>query len=152
MVHKNIPAPQHGIAGFSTQTYGGPLEPLYSGDVPLTTDHVEVTNASATTELVFEYLSVVGYDPATKTMVMATLGDGEDIDPVAPYTVLPARVVVPVSSTITVPIYRDGYFDMNALVWDETYDTDDKKKFAFDGSVNPIKIGKKLPKNDNIVV
>lgn len=145
MAHTKIPLPAHGIAGFTTATFSGPLEPLYSGDVPLTTDHVLVTNALLV-DLVLPYLAVVAYDPATNTMAMADQTDGPA------YTVLPHALTVEPGDTVSCAIYRDGYFDMAALQWDASFNTDAKKKYAFEGGVNKILIGKKLPQDDNIVV
>jgi len=145
MAHDKIPNPAHGIAAFSTASFSGPMEPLYSGDIPLTTDHVEVTNGTGAL-LEIPYLAVVAYTPATKTMAMADQTDG------AAYAVLPAAISLAIGETITVPIYREGYFERDALVWDASYDTNDKKKFAFEGSVNKILIGAKGHDADNIVV
>lgn len=145
MAHEKIPYPKSGIAGFSTTSFTGPAEPLYSGDVKLTTDHVQVTNSGGAALTLPQY-SVVSYDPATKAMALDVAGGS------AAYSVLPADVVVPAGATITVPIYREGYFDMDALNWDASYDTFDKKKFAFEGGVNKIFIGDKGPKGDNIIV
>lgn len=145
MAHDKIPNPAHGIAAFSSASFSGPQEPLYSGDVPLTTDHVEVNNTTGA-ELTLPYLAVVSYVPATGVMAMA--------DQVADdaYAVLPAAVTLAIGETITVPIYREGYFEQDALVWDASYDTDLKKKFAFENSVNNILIGKKGHSDQNIVV
>lgn len=145
MAHEKIPSGQHGIAGFTTASFTGPAEPLYSGDVPLTTDHVQVENGGSV-PLVLPYLSVVSYNPTTKAMALDVAGGA------AAYSVLPADTVVPVGATISVPIYREGYFDMDALNWDPSYDTVEKKKFAFEGGVNKIWIGKKGPNGDLIAV
>lgn len=144
MAHKNIPLPATGIPGFSTQTFKGPQEPLYSGDVPLTTDHVRVLNGGAEALILPRY-AVVSYDPATKEMDWAKKGTPA-------YTVLPAAIAVAAGEEITVPIYREGYFEIAAMEWDESYVTSADKKNSFEGGVNKIWMGEKVPKDDNIVV
>ena len=37
-------------------------------------------------------------------------------------------------------VYRSGHFNMDALVWPASYDTDAKKLAAFDGAPSPSQI------------
>ena len=68
---------------------------------------------------------VVGRD-GTGKIVPAVLGTTEAIG------VTVNAVDVSVGTADTVAVYRAGCFNPKALVWDATYDTDAKKKIAFE--------------------
>lgn len=67
----------------------------------------------------------------------ATLTGGDDDSDVKPYGILAAPVVIANGETMSVPIYVDGHWNMDALNWDASYQTPGSKESAFEGSVNP---------------
>lgn len=81
------------------------------------------------------------------------LAGGDDDMELKAYGILAAPLVLLNGASTTVPIYREGYWDMGGLVWDATFIDDDMKKHAFEGSVSPnIFIGKKKFSNADIPV
>lgn len=123
MVDTGIPNGDPGIAAFQRESFGG-IEVL-SGDVALTT-----TTESVPEETDLPIYSVVGRD-GNGDLIMAEEGV------TAPVGILTARVLTTTGVTTTVDVYRTGMFNPDALNWDASYDTDAKKKEAFEGSVSP---------------
>lgn len=83
----------------------------------------------------------------------ATLTGGDDDEDIRPYGILAAPIVMTNGQSMSVPLYVDGHWNMDALNWDATYVTDEQKQRAFEGSVNPgILISKPLYNSDGIPV
>lgn len=83
----------------------------------------------------------------------ATLTGGDDDSDLRPYGITTAPVVTGAGQQTTMDIYRGGHWDMDQLVWDESFDTDEKKKLAFEGSLSPnVFISKKKFNNSAIDV
>lgn len=81
----------------------------------------------------------------------ATLSGGDDDEDIRPYGILAAPVVMDSGDSMSVPLYVDGHWNMDALNWDSTYVTDEQKERAFEGSVNPgILISKPKYNSDGI--
>lgn len=75
----------------------------------------------------------------------ATLTGGVDDQGVTPRGVLAHSASLGASGTGTGPVWYSGNFNLDALVWHESFDTDAKKKNAFFGAPTPtnILIGKR---------
>lgn len=84
-------------------------------------------NAIATTE--------VG---SNTSWAAVTLLLGDDDPDLYPYGILTAAVKTGAGQTTTVDVYRDGHWNMDALNWHASFDTDSKKKHAFERSVSPM--------------
>ena len=82
-----------------------------------------------------EAYSVVGLDGSGNLAMAKTSSTA-----VVPMGVLLAKVVTGAGQTDRVPIYRQGNFNLDALVWHADYDTDAKKAAAFRGSPTPTNI------------
>jgi hypothetical protein len=84
----------------------------------------------------------------------ATLGSGaNDAGGVKAAGILTAPVITGAGQTTTVDIYRDGHWNMDSLVWDASFDSEAKKKTAFQGGVSPsILVSKKKYNSDAIAV
>lgn len=83
----------------------------------------------------------------------ATLTGGDDDADIKPFGILASPVVMTNGQSMSVPIYRGGDWDMDQLNWDATYETDESKRRAFEGSLSPnIFIQKKKFNNDQIAV
>jgi len=79
------------------------------------------------------------------------LAGGDDDMELKPYGILAAPLVLANGASTTVPIYREGHWDLNGLVWDATFIDDQMKRHAFEGSVSPnIFISKKKFVNTDI--
>lgn len=111
------------IASLNTDTFT--TIALLTGDTPPV-----VTQHEVTTVALAQY-QVVGRN-AGGTIVPAVLGTVEAIG-------ITVNAIDPAVGTVdSVAVYRAGCFNPKALVWDATYDTDQKKKVAFEAKGNPI--------------
>lgn len=84
----------------------------------------------------------------------ATLTTGaNDAGGVKAAGIMTAPVVTGANQSTTVDLYRGGHWNMDALVWDTSFDSDAKKRTAFEGSISPaILVSKKKYSSDSIVV
>jgi hypothetical protein len=67
----------------------------------------------------------------------ATLTGGDDDIDIKPYGILASPMVLANGESMSVPIYVDGHWNMDALNWDASWQTDEAKRAAFEGSLNP---------------
>lgn len=142
MADNKIPLNQPGIAGFATESWASAEEPRYGEGVAQTT-HETVTSTGAATLPLY---SVVAVDPATGEIKMAEYTTESDA-----YAILAAPAVFTAGQSMSLPFYREGHWSMDGLVWDASFDTDEKKAKAFEGSRSPtLYVSKKLFNNDAI--
>ena len=141
-VDENIPRGVPGIADYETRTYGNLQEILYSDTPPMAQITVEMTASGADLEI--GYLSVLATDgtPAVQTET----GAADRANYIAA-----TAITIPDGATKSVPVYVAGHFIMDALVWDASYDTDAKKKVAFQGSVSPTIFVSKAKHNSDAI-
>jgi len=78
--------------------------------------------------------AVVAYDPATKALTLHQQGSG------TPIGITTDPVQTGAGEEASVGIYQAGHFTMQALVFDASYDTDEKKAAAFNGADTPVQI------------
>lgn len=137
-VDTKIPLGKPGVASFESHTYGNIGDVRY-GDTELTTTNLTITASGADIDLgLYSVINVAG--------VLADYNDPRDAG-CASY-VLAEPVFIADGDTMVVPVIRSGHLNMNALVWDTSYDTDAKKAAAFEGSVSPTIFVSK-PKHDS---
>lgn len=124
----NIPYGDIGLASGALEDFN--IVSLFSGEAPIVTT-AERVGASKT------YLAntVVGRD-AGGLLVPAVLGT------VAPIGILITNVTTGAGESAGVAVYRGGMFNPDALIWDASYDTDEKKRTAFEGFQSGIFIQK----------
>ena len=123
-----------GIASVSTDVFTS-VE-LLSGDTPaVVTTNEPIASALLTSGIPARTL--VGRD-GSGNLVKAVLGS------VAPIGITVVTVAAASGAGTKVPVYRAGCFNPAALAWDASYDTDEKKRLAFEGS-NPQIFIKKNP-------
>lgn len=147
MAHdRKIPLNAPGIAGFATESIGGNDDPRF-GDSPdpvTTTVAVPASFTGALYEVVA--LGANGVEKAVWNADYEAAGK-------RPYGILTAPVVTGVGQTTTLDVYRSGHWNMDALVWPASFDTDAKKKAAFEGSLSPtLFVSKKKFNSDAIDV
>lgn len=125
----------------------------------LTTKHTQVSAAQGSTTAKVKVTALAAGDEGnaiatTETgtnlsWAAATLTLGDDDVSLRPYGITTAPVVTGVSQTTTIDVYRSGHWSMDALVWHASFDTDEKKKRAFEGSLSPTNfVSKKKWNND----
>lgn len=103
---------------------------LFAGDTPLPVTTSEVVDATLLAAGV-PANSVMGRS-ATGTLVYATW-DAVAANAVKPIGITVAAVL-PGAASGAVPCYRAGNFNPAALNWHSTFDTDAKKRLAFEGT------------------
>lgn len=140
-VDTTIPFGKPGVASFASETFGNKNEPRF-GDAPAEVTNITFTPGTTADLALYSVLNLAG-------SALADWNASRDAG-CANY-ILAAPISMVNGVAMTVPVYRSGHWDMNALVWDASYDTDAKKKAAFEGSLSPtIFIGKKEQSSDTI--
>jgi len=140
-VDTTIPFGAPGIASYASETFGNKQEPRF-GDGEVTVTNLTITPNATRDLALYSVLNLAG-------TALADWNASRDAG-CANY-ILAAPVSLVNGVEITVPVYRSGHWDMGALVWDSTYDTEAKKKAAFEGSLSPtIFIGKKEQSSNTI--
>ena len=114
-----------GVAMAGSEVVLSADEPRFGDGNALTT----ICNVGASVDL--PIYSVISYDGTTIALAENTLGVSDA------YGILAAPVLTGVGGATTVPVYRTGHFEMGALNWDASFDTDAKKAAAFEGGKSP---------------
>ena len=141
MTDNTIPLGKPGIAHFESETWGGPLELRY-GEGVLTTTHITITAPGGGLELP---LGSVIAESGVLAQYNATPGAN------TAFAVLATAIAMTAGQTMSIPVYREGHLNMDALNWHTSYDTDAKKRTAFEGSKSPtIFVSKPRHSNDTI--
>lgn len=113
----------------------------------LTTKHTQVSAAQGSTSAKVKVTALAAGDEGnaiatTETgtnlsWANTTLTGGDDEVALRPYGIGTAPVVTGANQETTIDVYRTGHWNMDALVWHASFDTDEKKKRAFEGSLSP---------------
>lgn len=106
----------------------------YTQIVLLTGDTPAIVTTSEVAAVALPQWSVVGRDTNGK-LVLATAAA---VDPIKPIGITVNAVDPAVGTLDTVAVYRAGCFNPKALNWDATFDTDAKKKMAFEATGTQI--------------
>lgn len=126
MTDQTVPLGAPGIAKFESESWGGPIDIRFGEGVLTTT---ELTITAGVGGLTLPYGAVIAEDG---TLALSGGAAGTE-----PFAVLAAPIVMAAAQVMTVPVYREGHLSMDALTWDASFDTDAKKKVAFEGSKSP---------------
>lgn len=138
-VDTTIPHGEPGVADHREEIFGGPTEAMF-GDMPVQTINVDITAAGADRTLaLYSVLSGEADGILADWNASRDAGSADFI--------LATAVTIADGETATVPVYVQGHFNMDALVWDASYDTDAKKKDAFVGGDYPMLLCSK-PEHD----
>lgn len=142
-VDTKVPHGKPGVAEFKSETYGNSGEPRF-GDGDAQTTNITITASGADIEL--GLYSVINLAGTALADYAATRDAG-----CANY-ILAEPILIEDGDSMTVPVYRTGHWNMDALVWDASYDTDAKKAAAFEGSVSPTIFVSKAPYNSDQIL
>lgn len=127
-VDNDIPVGSPGLANFESETWGNIPEHLFSDTPAVAEQTLEFTASGADLEIGF--LDVLAADGG------AAAQDGAGAADRANY-IAAATITIADGETKSVPVYVAGHFNMQALNWAASYDTDAKKSAAFQGSLSP---------------
>ena len=125
MAPTNIPYGDVGLAEGRVEDFES-IE-LYSGDMQRVTTPETVKAGQALTAF-----TVVGRD-ADGDLIPAVYDTTTPANAVPPIGIVTAEVAAGTAAQ-GVGVFRSGMFNPNALVWDASFDTDDKKRLAFEES------------------
>ena len=126
-VESTIGPGKPGVASFASETFGGPAEPRF-GDGEASVTQISITASGADIDLPL-YSVINGGGTLADWNATPDAGTADYI--------LAEPIFIADGDTMTVPVYRSGHWNMDALNWDASYDTDAKKATAFEGSVSP---------------
>lgn len=127
-VDNDIPVGSPGAANFESETWGNLPEHIYSDTPPVAEQVVSFTASGAALEITF--LDVLALDGGAAAQNGAGAADRANY-------IAAASITIADGETKQVPVYVAGHFNMQALNWAASYDTDAKKAAAFQGSVSP---------------
>lgn len=118
------------------------FEPLdsYSQGFLLSGDHPRLASypLEAAEDQIFSQFEVVGYDE-DGNLVPATWA-ANAANAVQAIGVITQALDTTGRSGVTVPTFYSGNFNPDALVWDDSFDTEEKKMLAFNGAPTPTQI------------
>lgn len=134
-----IPQNDAGLASYNTEDFK--TIPLFTGDTKVTTTPETVADA-VISSADLPALSVVARD-STGKLVKAEY-DATYASSGKPAIGITVNTVKTGSTSKAVAMYRSGMFNPDALVWDASFDTDDKKRRAFEHLSAQIFIRKPL--------
>ena len=123
-----------GVAGQSGDT-------ILPDQVDFLAGHLPPLFSTAETVLsgeVLAALTVVGFDADGK-VVEALTGSADPADDIQAVGVMPYAVDAS-GGDVDSEIYRSGNFDPAQLVWPDSFDTDAKKRAAFEGAPSPTQV------------
>lgn len=118
----NIPYSEYGVAGIQTDSFTQ-IE-LFAGDTPQPVTDYALPGSTLATAGIAAWTPVF-VDPATRAVTLAVHGT------TAPNAITVCAVEAGSAATTSVPVYKAGMFNINALAWPASYDTDAKKYAAF---------------------
>lgn len=139
---------QVAIGGSATLTAAALVAVINGTDANSTPAHPDVvaTNAAGVVTVTARQEGLAANSVATTetggamAWTAATLTGGRDQGGVIAIGVLAHAVTLGASGTGTGPVWYSGAFNMDALVWDASFDTDAKKEAAFRGAPTPTTI------------
>lgn len=131
----SIPKHTPGLAGDASASFTN--VDLVLSDVPAYMTDNAVCAASQTFAL-YTVVALVGGE-----LVPADISDADPANHDVAYGILPTAVTTGAGENPTIPVIRGGHFNIDALDWPASYDTDAKKLAAFEGIASPgqIKLG-----------
>lgn len=132
----NIPYDGVGMADIQTDSFKSIN--LFAGEAPIVTTP-EVVAAATIASADLPAFTVVGRNGSGE-LVKAVLDTVTPANNIAPIGITCSPVLM-ASTNRSVAAYRGGFFNMDALTWDASFDTAAKKRVAFEASQPGIFIG-----------
>lgn len=127
----NIPYADYGVASLETDTFN--VVELFAGDTPPVVTDYGIVGSLGTAGI--PAWTPVYVDPETRAVSLAVNAEEDaEEDSVAPNAITVVTIKPGAATTSSVPVYKAGMFNVRALNWPESFDTDAKKFSAFAGS------------------
>lgn len=133
----NIPYTEYGVAEINTDSFS--QVELFAGDTPAVVTDYGIIGGTLNAAGIPAWTPIF-VDPGTRAISLAVAGTQ------APNAITVANTPAGAASTSSVPVYKAGMFNVRALNWPASYDTEPEKFGAFSvASNNQIYV--KLPYN-----
>ena len=131
-----------GLAGQWSDTIDPNADPFITGDQPpqVTVDYVAADSTTIPARTVVGRVGNVPTGKITPAVWNATPGSG-----VIPIGITVYAITTGASNTAQVGVYRQGVFNPDRLNWDASFDTDEKKRLAFEYAGPPTAIVLRKP-------
>lgn len=133
----NIPYSEYGVAELNTDSFT--QVELFAGDTPAVVTDYGIIGGSLNAAGIPAWTPVF-VDPGTRAISLAVQGT------TAPNAITVAATPAGAAATSSVPVYKAGMFNIRALNWPASYDTD-AERFAAFAAAGGTQIFVKLPYN-----
>lgn len=126
-----------GLAGQWSDTITPNADPFVTGDAPpqVTVDYIAADSVTIPARTV---VGRVGNVPTGKITPAVWSADPETA--VGPIGITTYAITTGASNTLQVGVYRQGVFNPTQINWPASFDTDEKKRLAFEGAPSPTAI------------
>lgn len=123
-----INATDLGLAGLQTDNFTQPE--LFAGDTPAVVTDYGILGSTLDDAGIPAWTPVY-VDPADRSITLAAYDSGTPANSVYPNAVTTVDIAAGSASTSSVPVYKAGMFNIDALKWPATFNTDALKFSAF---------------------
>lgn len=123
-----INAKDLGLASLETDSFTQPE--LLAGDTPAAVTDYGIIGSSLNTAGIPAWTPVY-VDPSDRSITLAVAGSVDPNDDVAPNAVTTVTLAAASAATSSVPVYKAGMFNVDALNWPASFSTDALKFSAF---------------------
>lgn len=124
----NIPYSQAGVAELNTDSFT--QVELMAGDTPPIVTDYGLLGTTLDDDGIPAWTPVF-VDPATRAITLAVIDSVTPANSVFPNAITIVAIAPGTASTSKVPVYKAGMFNMNALNWPASFDTDAERASAF---------------------
>lgn len=124
----NIPYADYGIPSVQTDSFT--QVELFAGDTPAVVTDFGIAGSTLGTAGIPAW-TPVHVDPATRAVSLAVIDTDTPANSVMPNAVTIVTIKAGSPATCNVPVYKAGMFNIRALNWPTSFDTDALKFSAF---------------------
>jgi hypothetical protein len=117
-----------GLASLQTESFTQPE--LFAGDTPAVVTDYGILGETLDDAGIPAWTPVF-VDPSDRSITLAVAGSVDPEDDVAPNAVTTVDIAAGSASTSSVPVYKAGMFNVDALNWPASFSTDALKFTAF---------------------
>lgn len=123
-----INAKDLGVAGLQTENFTQPE--LFAGDTPAVVTDYGIIGGTLNAAGIPAWTPVY-VDPSDRSITLASYDSGTPANSVYPNAITTTTIEAGAAATSSVPVYKAGMFNIDALNWPATFNTDALKFSAF---------------------
>lgn len=132
---EDITSKDYGLASLQTDTFT--QTELFAGDTPPAVTDYGILGSSLNTAGIPAWTPVY-VDPADRSITLAVIDGVTPANSVQPNAITIATIEAGSAATSSVPVYKAGMFNVDALNWPASFNTDALKFAAFEPSGSQI--------------